>query len=360
MLFFVGPLPPPVHGFSNINLQMLDRLRITAKVRVFNTAPVLGMDTLGAKIKNWFRRGALMISFFWFCIFERPKGIYIGLSGGLGQISDAIHIAVARLTGTKVFIHHHSFAYLHNVKFYNRLCMRLSSNSRHILLCENMAEKFVGLYGIDIRQTVVLSNGAFLQHTEVLDTAKPITSSVLTLGFLSNITAEKGIEEFFDIVKRLQFEKLPVKALVAGPVAAEIESHFFEMLKNSVDVKYLGPVYGKEKKVFFETIDLLLFPTKYVNEAEPLTIIEAMRCGIPVLAAGRGCIASMIDDGCGKVFPLFDHFVVDATGYIKSLLGNIEMRSTLSTNAYKNFRDRQLLYSVRLDALILEIAGIKR
>ncbi len=62
-----------------------------------------------------------------------------------------------------------------------------------------------------------------------------------------------------------------------------------------------GALSGADKDRFFEDIDVFLFPTRYVNEAEPLVVIEALAAGVPVVAFGRGCIPHMIPGDAGRV-----------------------------------------------------------
>lgn len=38
-LIFVGPLPPPIHGFAEINRRMLDRLQLVSNVEAFDVTP---------------------------------------------------------------------------------------------------------------------------------------------------------------------------------------------------------------------------------------------------------------------------------------------------------------------------------
>jgi glycosyltransferase involved in cell wall biosynthesis len=46
-----------------------------------------------------------------------------------------------------------------------------------------------------------------------------------------------------------------------------------------------------------------LFPTKYVNEADPLVIHEALRNGVYVIACERGAIAETLGHGAGLAVP---------------------------------------------------------
>ena len=48
------------------------------------------------------------------------------------------------------------------------------------------------------------------------------------------------------------------------------------------------------ESIHFFQIDILLLPTRYVNEVEPLVILESLRNGVPVLANSRGCIDCLL------------------------------------------------------------------
>ncbi len=125
----------------------------------------------------------------------------------------------------------------------------------------------------------------------------------LQLGFLSNITVEKGILEFFAVLAALNRRGIDYRAHIAGPVAAEAKARFDQLLQSTAHVQYAGPVYGADKERFYRQLDIFLFPTRYANEAEPLVIYEALRRGVHVMACDRGSIAEMLRDGAGLVLP---------------------------------------------------------
>jgi glycosyltransferase involved in cell wall biosynthesis len=357
-VFFVGPLPPPLHGFSAINQKMLAHLADTPDVRSFNTVPRLRSSgsPLSAASKA-FSRVRSFCSYFFQALARRPSVLYIGLSGGLGQIFDSLYILTARLAGAEVFVHHHSFVYLNSVRPHNRLCMRLAGPASHIVLCDVMARKLAAVYGVPAERISVLSNAAFLDEgkTELPSFGRVHRQDGLTLGFIANITLEKGIVEFFEVVARLVQQGHPVKALVAGPVDPNMQKIFFPMLDNQPAVNYLGPVYGEEKETFFKNIDLLLFPTKYPNEAEPLIILEALRAAVPVIAAGRGCINSLINQQSGVVFPNIDDYVDNATEYVKAVITGEIPLSVLSENAFNQFSAMRIKNMTCINALLARI-----
>lgn len=310
VILFVGPLPPPVHGFSVINAAMLNRFRVAGCVSVFDRAPpprdgVIRRAALGLRLWLSFVAAAL----------RAPPGswLYIALSGGLGQLKDLPYVLVARLLRRPAMAHHHSFAYVRERPWHARLLLGLLRGQRHLALCDCMARQLADGYRIPLAHVQVLSNAAFLT-----DPGSPLPASAepgvaLRMGFLSNITAEKGIWAFLEVGDRMVRQGVPLTALVAGPVAADIQARFAQELAARPWCVHLGAVYGAEKAAFFSRIDVLVFPTFYANEAEPVTVLEAMATGVPVLANARGCLANLVPAEAGAVLEGDADFVRKAT-----------------------------------------------
>ncbi|OYV01746.1 MAG: glycosyl transferase [Burkholderiales bacterium PBB5] len=315
MILFVGPLPPPLHGFSFINGEMLARFRAApAAVSVFNRAPAPSQG----RVASWWQAAAAWLGFVRALGgAPRASALYMGFSGGLGQLVDLAYLLVARLSGRPVVMHHHSFAYLRQRPTHTALVLRCARRARHIVLCDCMADALSRQYGIARAQIDVVSNAAFLPPAQALDRGHQPAAS-LQLGFLSNITAEKGIFAFFDLLTALRARGVAVQARVAGPVAPDIAQRFAQALAAQPDCQHLGPVYGEAKAQFYQGLDVLVFPTFYNNEAEPVTLLEALRVGLPVLANARGCIADLVPAGAGVVLHDDARFVDQAADTLQA------------------------------------------
>jgi glycosyltransferase involved in cell wall biosynthesis len=214
---------------------------------------------------------------------------YVALSGGWGQVYELLFIVLARLSGKELFIHHHSYAYLIAKSALTKLVMITAGPATHIVACDKMA--------LDLRRIYpAVTNTRVVSGVIAIDACQrpvPRRGSVRIIGFLSNITEDKGIIEFLSVAKEIR----GVRARIAGPFQSD---GAMKAVKDS-GVEYLGPVYGEAKYSFLDSIDVLLFPTKYRNESEGLVIHEAMSRGVPVIANGRGCIRQVISDHCGLV-----------------------------------------------------------
>jgi glycosyltransferase involved in cell wall biosynthesis len=90
---------------------------------------------------------------------------------------------------------------------------------------------------------------------------------------------------------------LPIK--IAAKVDRVDEEFFHREIKALFDqpaVEFLGEVDERRKCKFLGEARALLFP---IDWPEPfgLVMIEAMACGTPVLAFGRGSVSEVVDDG---------------------------------------------------------------
>ena len=165
----------------------------------------------------------------------------------------------------------------------------------HIFLSSDMAEKLADRYGRTLR-SLVLSNAAFVDADSSGERAPG--REELVIGLLSNLTAEKGLYEFIAVLRLARQRGIPIRGILAGPMSRDTDKAAVEAAKEELGdrLDYQGPVYGDEKVRFFADIDVFVFLTTYLNEAQPAVIFEAMARGIPVVSCDRGCIRSQVAD----------------------------------------------------------------
>jgi glycosyltransferase involved in cell wall biosynthesis len=114
------------------------------------------------------------------------------------------------------------------------------------------------------------------------------------LAFLGRIAPEKRVDRAIAIARAVG---LPIK--IAAKVDRVDEEFFQREIKALLDlpgVEFVGEINERRKCEFLGEARALLFP---IDWPEPfgLVMIEAMACGTPVLAFGRGSVPEVIDDG---------------------------------------------------------------
>ena len=302
----VGAFPPPVHGAALVNLAVRDAIisqeHISAKV--FNLSPPALDRTFGARLLRLQPVFESALGFVSQCIKDRPLSLYVGASGGFGQLYEAAFVLCARFFSIPVVIHHHSFSYIDRSSWHARFFTWVAGSAAlHVALCPDMANGLSRRYK-SAKRVLSLSNAILVSTPSIVPTEK---SALRTIGFLGNISEEKGIYEVIEIAKRLADDS--VRIVIGGPFQDyDVETEVLLKIELLSAVRYVGPKYGREKDEFFGQIDVLVFPSKYVHEAEPLTVLEALAYGVPVIAAERGCIRRLVPGAVGKVVGRDDDF----------------------------------------------------
>lgn len=357
-LCIIGTFPPPMHGLSMVNSKMKDEfIKVGLKPLVLD----ISSKSLNHSIFNiccrFLKVLRTILKFLFHIIVNRTQYMYTGLSGGLGQIYDLFFITVGTLFNLKIFIHHHSFAYLNKTSILTKLIITISKNSAvHIVLCETMRKKLLQ-YNKNI-QIEILSNAVFLKSSAVHEFIH--NKKNVTIGFLSNISFEKGIKEYFEVLKILIKDGYSVNGLIAGSNTNIKSKKYLDLkLAELKEICYLGKIVAKEKEDFLNKIDLLLLPTKYKNEAEPLVIHEAMSHGIVVIAWSRGCISNIIPKNTGMVIEKDKQYVNNAVNQIIFWIENPEKLTLAKELSFKQFVHKKSENLKVLNKIISNIANYK-
>jgi glycosyltransferase involved in cell wall biosynthesis len=354
-IIMVGVFPPPVHGMAVVNAAVRDALRQVGVVPQVVDLAAPSLDrSLTVRLSRFprFLRGLVRLA--------GRRGLrggmlYMSVSGGLGQLYEIAFIALARLRGMKLCLHHHSFAYLDAPSRLTRVLAEAAGASAvHVTQSLRMADRLRAVY--EVERVVAVSNAVFLLSGEGL-TAKP-RRRLRTLGFISNIAAEKGVFEFLDLMAAVQDAGLPVRAKLAGPFQdAETERQVRAQLAALPAVEYVGPKYGAEKDTFFAGIDAFVFPTRYANETDPIANHEAMSRAIPVIAYGRGVIPEIVGPDCGRVIDPLQPFVAAALAQIEDWLADPAAFAAASGAAARRFTETYAQSEWRWQALLSRLTG---
>jgi glycosyltransferase involved in cell wall biosynthesis len=173
-----------------------------------------------------------------------------------------------------------------------------------------MAQDLANCYRRDIR-SLIISNATFVDPGKSASSFS--TRRDLVIGLIGNLTPEKGLYEFIEIVRIAKARALPIRGVLAGPIVRDSDRIVLQTLKDELGehLDYRGPVYHAEKARFFENIDVFVFPTTYLNEAQPTVIFEALANSVPIISFDRGCIRNQVGNA-GRVFRGDANFVVEA------------------------------------------------
>ncbi len=303
-IVFIGQFPPPINGLSVITSRLASALKAAGyDIAAANSAvPAQRRSPLfhGARLARAFRAVTFIAAN---ALSGKSRICYFTAEGGFGLIYSVMLACCARSFGLRIYVHHHSFSYIVQRRTLMSILLACAGpKAIHIFLSSDMAKSLADCYGRPLR-SLIISNAAFVDPA-VRAEQPSMARKELVIGLLSNLTADKGLHEFIAILRLAAQRDLPVRGVLAGPVAREADREVIETARQELGdrLDYRGPVYDTEKDRFFADAGIFVFLTTYLNEAQPTVLFEAMAHGLPVISYDRGCIRSQVADG-GYVFP---------------------------------------------------------
>ncbi len=135
----------------------------------------------------------------------------------------------------------------------------------------------------------------------------------LVVGFAGRMAGEKGVEYllegFSEVKKKLRGK---AKLVMAGPEEAAGEEGYKKHIRRLAErlgsgVVWLGQVPEGKMGSFYRLLDMLVLPSINSTEALGMVQIEAMLCGVPVVATDLpGVRVPIKETGMGIIVPIRD------------------------------------------------------
>jgi glycosyltransferase involved in cell wall biosynthesis len=141
--------------------------------------------------------------------------------------------------------------------------------------------------------------------------ALPADAKVIAI--LAALRPEKNHEFFLRTAAKILAQEPKSQFLVIGDGALRSS---LEVLARELGIEHVTHFLGSRPDVdrVLTAVDVLALTSH--NEASPVSILEALSCGVPAVAANVGSVSeTVIDNVTGKLFPTGDE-----AAYIKSIL----------------------------------------
>lgn len=158
------------------------------------------------------------------------------------------------------------------------------------------------------------------------------THDVPEILFCGMVSKEKGVGILLEACATLKQRGISFRCKIVGKAASKVEEKIFteniqhHQLEDIVEVT--GPLYNDKKWNAFASAEIFCFPTYYSAESFGLVAVEAMMCGLPVVASNwRGLPDIVVDGETGYLVPPHD---AEATANrLQILLENPSLRERM-------------------------------
>ena len=287
-----GPMPPAIGGMVSIVRDLCEsKLGESFIIETFNTSKQTqagrtlrtAVATRLSMWRNWWRligAGAPVIA-------------HIHTCSGLSYFLDAALLWIARVRGVPVVLHIHGGRFDGFIDQLDPLrvwFVRVSARSaeRVIVLSESWRGRLEPLLpGARLR---VIENAVLVQPlaAAVTEQRDPL------ILFLGALCREKGVEDLVRAFARLSH---PAQLALVGP---ETETGFvtrMQVLASELGardrIELPGPAQGAVKALWLARASIFVLPS--YAEGQPISVLEAMAAGLPVVASAVGAIPTMIE-----------------------------------------------------------------
>jgi len=170
-----------------------------------------------------------------------------------------------------------------------RIARALAGDSLTFVACSQSVAKA----GNGIGRWVVIPNGISLRPYEY----NPLSNGKEDyLVFLSRLHRIKGVHTAIRVARAVG-KRLIIAGNIA-PSGPDLE-YFRNEIKPQIDgrqIKYIGTVDDRQKNTLLGEAEALLFPIEW-EEPMAVVVLEALACGLPVIAFNRGSIQEVLTHG---------------------------------------------------------------
>jgi glycosyltransferase involved in cell wall biosynthesis len=215
----------------------------------------------------------------------------------------------------------------------------LSRRTRMIAVAQASADRFIGSFWPLQKRVTVIPNGVDLErfHPDQITRQRirgelKLGADQPVIGIIGRLAPSKGQMELLRAFKSVVSEFPTATLLIAGAPAFNQEYEYAELLKRAASelgivnrVLMLGA--RDDVAAVMQALDLLIVNSS--SEACCLVVLEAMACGVPVLATRTGGTPELIEHGRdGWLVPWRDDSAL--TTAIKKLIREPDLRSQLA------------------------------
>jgi len=312
-ILVVGPLPPTVGGITTFITSILDSdLNKKYRFITFGTErPTVGIVRDVSDYTVVFQIGlfCLIKSIVWtishlltfpFVLFKnRPDIVHVCTASYWSFWENAVYVLISEMFSKKTFFHIHGGGfdefYKNSNRFVKFLIRKILDLSDKVIVLSSAWKRFFTNFTPENKIAVLENFVNFSQYSRFKKEGG-LSKDTITVLFVGGVGAkEKGLYDIFKTIPIVINRCENILFLFVACSSIEKFNTIREKEEIASHTKFLGYLHGDEKIRVFSESDIFILPS--YSEGLPITMLEAMVTGLPVIATPVGAIAEIIEDG---------------------------------------------------------------
>ena len=119
-------------------------------------------------------------------------------------------------------------------------------------------------------------------------------------AYVGSISPHKGLHVLLEAIIGLENRDWTLDIVGNMDLNPGYAAHLRALARNDTRVRFVGPVPPTEHTRLWSTVDVLVLPSLWW-ENSPLTVLEALAAGIPVIASRTGGVPEIVPPGAGAL-----------------------------------------------------------
>lgn len=358
-VLLIGPVPPPWGGIAKY-VQDLYESDMDVDFRLFNTALPHWIAPYSIEWERNYRSiltnglsiglkkvGYIIISYlvlFFRLLFYRPHIVHVFTCTYWGYWRSYLYILLAKCLRIHTIFHILGAIdlFYEEVGEKQRRLIRSSFNTADVYFVQSPYLKEWVLQ-FTLKPVEYFWNGIHLDQIPKKDltSLEKLRHMSGPIGIsIGNLSRNKGTHLIFDALRKLKAQDLNIGWIFVG--RGDIQS--FQNLAQDYGLKeilFTGPVEEEQKWQYLYMADFFCLPS--YAEGQPISILEAMAVGLPIIATTVGSIPEVIANGHDGLLiaPGDEQQLVDA---IANLAKNENLRIAMGKNVKEKVQVRHDIY----------------
>jgi glycosyltransferase involved in cell wall biosynthesis len=329
-------------------------IKIYRSSTLFSHWPITYVSTHsdGEAIRKLWVAGGAVIKFLAWLVHRQSTVLHVHSASRASFWRKCIFILPALLARKRVLFHLHGGEF---VQFYENECG--PTKKRFIRYVLDRCTKIIALSEawreslsmITKNASIAVVPNPTIDWSQSSDGAQRQPAALLFLGRLAQ---RKGIYVLLEALAEVRSRHPQVKLLCGGDGELDKVRSEVERLGLEDNVEILGWVYEPRKKELLNVATVYVLPS--FAEGVPMSILEAMAAGLPVISTPVGGIADVITHRENGML-VTPGSVTELSEAISTLLENADMRAEIARNAHATF-----LSSFSVETVVSKIESIYR
>lgn len=222
-----------------------------------------------------------------------------------------------------------------------------------IVVSEYIKKRIIDKYNVDSNKIKVLHNGintnkfckSSLDDRLSLRKKFRLNEEDFVVLFSGRLSKEKGVLELIKSFEKID-KNINIKLLIVGAkwFGKNVKDEFIENLakvaKGMEDrIIFTGYIDYNEVSKIYSMADIAVLPSIW-DDPLPLTVLECMSVGLPIISTISGGIPEMVDETCGILLERDEKLEENLANKIEFLYYNDSIRMKMSEAARKNVKEQ--------------------